>query len=378
MGWLHERRDIDPVQEDPATATWHIFGYQEAVAALSEHSALSSAVTSDAPRNSPLALYQRGNLSWMDPPEHGELRRLVSKVFTPQYVNGVRPMIETTVEECVDRIRKKAVMAFIDEFAAPIVSATIARMVGIPDSRQRLFRIWSRDLLALREVDSANRDVQLVARNTQLIEFYLHEYIRQRRRDPGEDLVSRLIAAEIDGRSLGDEEIAGLIALLMSTGQAATMALGNAVICLDQHPDAASRVRKEPELVGSAIDEVMRFRNQTTIVARRSTRPVSIGGHLIPPGRPVSIWLAAANHDPRMFPDPETFDPGRSPNRHLALGHGIHYCLGAALARLELEVALGRMLAECWEFTVDYGESRLLDPRAMFGANEISLQIRWR
>lgn len=378
MEWLRTRRDVDPVQEEPATGAWHIFGYPEAMDALADYSALSNAVTSQARPDSPMALYQNGNLTWLDPPRHGELRALVNKAFTPQYVAGLLPAIEAAVDEFFNPIRQKTTVAYIEEFASPLVSTVIARMVGIPDRRQQLFRIWSRDLLALIDGRSAGGDVQAVARNTQLIAFYLHEYIGERRREPGDDLVSRLIAAEVDGKSLNDDEIAGLVALLMSTGQAATVTLGNAVICFDQHLEAAARLRAEPALLGSAIDEVIRYRNQTTRVSRRSVRPVSIGGHLIPSGRPVSIWLAAANRDPRKFDDPDTFDPARSPNHHLALGHGIHYCLGASLARAEIETALGRLLAETRQFAVDYDQSRLLDPRAMFGAREISLQIQWR
>lgn len=378
MAWLRARRNAGAVQEEPGTGAWHIFGYGEAAAALADHSALSNAVTADPRPDSPMALYQSGNLTWMDPPEHGELRKLVSKVFTPQYVAGLRPAVEATVAEFLDRIRQNTTVAFVEEFASPIVSTVIARMVGIPDRRQRLFRTWSRDLLAMIDPGSANGSAQTVARNTQLIAFYLHEYIDERRREPGEDLVSMLIAANMDGRSLSDDEVAGLVALLMSTGQAATITLGNAVICLDQHPGALARLRAEPALLGSAIDEVMRYRNQTTLVARRTVRPADIGGVLIPAGRPVSIWLAAANRDERKFDDPDTFDVARSPNHHLALGHGIHYCLGAALARLEIEIALSRLLAETRQFAIDYGKSRLLDPRAMSGASEICLQVQWR
>lgn len=378
VAWLNARRDDDPVQEDPATGDWHVLGYEEAMAGLADHSSLSSAVVSDAQTDSPMALYRSGNLSWMDPPRHGQLRRLVSQVFTPRYVAGLRPMVAATVEGFLTRIRAKPELAYVDEYAASIVSTVIARMVGIPARRQRLFRIWSRDLLALLDARAAADGAQKVAANTQLIAFYLHEYIAERRREPGDDLTSRLIAAEVDGERLGDDEIAGLIALLMSTGQAATLTLGNAVICLDRHPGVADRLRAEPGLLGSVIDEVMRFRNQTTRVERRSVRAVTIGGRTIPPGRSVSIWLAAANRDPRKFADPDTFDPDRSPNQHLALGHGIHYCLGAGLARLEIEIALHRLVAQTREFIVDYARSRLLDPRSIFGAGEIVLKVRWR
>lgn len=378
VSWLHDRCDSGPVQEEPRTGGWHVFGHAEATNALADHAGLSSAPTATTPASSPFALYRSGNLSWMDAPRHGQLRGLVSRVFTPRYVAGLRPVIEATVEEFLDRVRARRTLAYVDEFASPIVSTVIARMVGIPAGRQRLFRDWSRDLLALAESAATDNGLRKVATNTQLIAFYLHEYIQQRRREPGDDLTSRLIGAEVDGLRLGDDEIAGLIALLMSTGQAATLTLGNAVICLDQHPGEADRLRAEPARLPSAIDEVMRYRNQTTRVARRTVREVTLGGRRIPPGRPVSIWLAAANRDRRRFADPDTFDPARSPNPHLALGYGVHFCLGAALARMEIETALARLLAETTDFAVDYAASRLLDPRVIFGANEIALRVGWR
>jgi cytochrome P450 len=376
VGWLRERCAQAPVQEDPRTGTWHVFGYQEALAALSDHAALSSAVVSRTPADSPMKLYATGNLSWLDPPQHGQLRRLVSQVFTARYVAGLRPMIESTVEEFLGRIRSRPEIAYVEEYAAPIVSTVIARMVGV--TRHQLFRKWARDLLTLIDTSATTNGVRQVATNTQLIAFYLHEFIEQRRKAPTDDLTSRLIGAQVEGERLDDDEIAGLIALLMSTGQAATLTLGNAAICFDQFPEAAQELRRDPTLIGGAIDEVMRFRNQTTRVSRRSVRDVEIGGLTIPAGRSVSIWLAAANFDERQFDDPGAFRITRSPSQHLALGHGIHYCLGGALARQEIEIALARLLAETREFTVDHSRSRLLDPRSIFGAGELSLRVHWR
>ncbi|CRK56741.1 putative cytochrome P450 hydroxylase [Alloactinosynnema sp. L-07] len=376
VAWLREMCDSGSIRHDP-NGDWHIFGYADVLDALSNHAAFSNAVVGPPPEDSPMNLYRTGNLSWMDPPRHRQLRALVNRVFTPRYVAGLEPMVIATVEEFLDKIRSADRIAYVEEYAAPVVSTVIARMVGIPPGGTRLFRQWSKDLMALADPETTNDGLQTVFTNTQVIGLYLREFIQKRRRDPRDDLTSGLIAAEVDGERLDDAEIAGLIAHLLATGQAATLTLVNAVICLDQHPAATARLRSDPTLLGTTVEEVMRFRNQTTRLTRRTVEDVSIGGHVIPAGQSVSIWLAAANRDPRAFPDPDTFDIERAPNPHLALGHGIHYCLGTSLARMEIGIALDRLLRETRHFSVDYATSRLLDPRQMFGANEISLRVDW-
>ncbi|MGH3730932.1 MAG: cytochrome P450, partial [Micromonosporaceae bacterium] len=160
-------------------------------------------------------------------------------------------------------------------------------------------------------------------------------------------------------------------------GQAATLTLVNAMICLDQHPDAMARLRGDLSLLGPAIEEVMRYRNQTTRVARHTLKEAVVGGYTIPAGQPVTVWLAAANRDRRVFEQPEVFRLDRAPNPHLALGHGIHFCLGAALARQEIDLAMLRMLEQTSQLSVDYAASRMLDPRLIFGAGELTMTAKW-
>lgn len=377
LSWLRHMRDRDPVQREPGGG-WHIFGYDEVRAVLSNHGAFSSAVVGPLPEDSAMRLYRNGNLTWMDPPRHRQLRGLVSRVFTPRYIADLEPMITATVDEFLTRIRGKDTVAFVDEYASPITSTVIARMMGVTEGGNRLFRQWSRDLMALADPATPKNGLRKVFTNTQVVSAYLHDQIRRRRADPGDDLLTALVMSEVDGERLGDDDIAGLVALLLATGQAATLTQVNAVICLDRHRDAMARLRSDPALLGDAIEEVMRYRNQTMRLDRKTVEDVVVGGHEIPAGQPVAVWLAAANFDGKAFPDPERFDIGRSPNPHLGLGHGIHYCLGTSLARLEIRIALERLLRHTEDFSVDYAESRLLDPRLMFGAHEIALRPRWR
>ncbi|MGH3761743.1 cytochrome P450 [Actinophytocola sp.] len=374
--WLRERCEHDPVQRDP-DGGWHVFGYQEVKEVLADHGSFSNAVVRPLPADSPMKLYRAGNLSWMDPPRHRQLRALVNQVFTARYVAGLEPMIRETVETFLGQIRGRPEVSYVEGFASPVVATVIARMLGIPGKGHRLFRQWSADLLALADPSVEQNGLQKVLTNTQLAEAYLHQFIGRRREHPADDLTSGLIASQVEGERLGDVEIAGLIALLMSTGQAATLTLVNAIIVLDAHRDALVALRARPELLEPAIEEIMRYRSQTTRVARKTTRDVVVAGHEIPAGRSVTVWFAAANRDPRVFAHPDTFDIERTPNPHIALGHGIHFCLGAPLARMELRIALRRLLETTVDFAVDRAGTRLLDPRLMFGASEAAVRFHW-
>jgi cytochrome P450 len=377
VSWLDARCAQAPVQRSPKQDGWHVFGYLEAMAVLADHAAFSSATAVELPPGSAFQLFRVGNLSWMDPPRQRELRGLVSRAFTPRYVAALAPMIEATVEEYLAAVRGRPRFEFVNDYASPIVSTVVARMMGVPAQGQELFRRWSADLLSLIDPHSTSNPLAKVTARARLMAAYLHEYVDRRRRSPRDDLASRLIQAEVDGERLSDDEIVGLIALLLSTGQAATLTLVNAVICLDQHPDAMARLRGDLGLLGPAIEEVMRYRNQTTRVTRLTVRDAAVGGHAIPAGQPVTVWLAAANRDPRAFARPGVFQMDRAPNPHLALGYGIHFCLGAALARQEIALALRRLLEQTSRLSVDYAASRLLDPRLIFGAGELTVSAQW-
>lgn len=377
VSWLDTRREQAPVQCSPKQDGWHVFGHAESMAVLGDHAAFSSEQPNTLPEGSAFQLFREGNLSWMDPPRHRQLRALVGRVFTPRYVAGLTPMVEETVEEYLAAVRGKPRFEYVNEYASPIVSTVVARMVGIPPKGQELFRQWSADLLELIDPRSGSNVLKRTAARARLMSAYLHEYLGRRRTDPKDDLAGALTQAEVDGERLGDDEVVGLIALLLSTGQAATLTLVNAMIVLDRQPDALARIRTDHSLLGPAMEEVMRYRNQTTRVARHTRTDVTVGGQLIPAGQPVTVWLAAANRDPRVFAGGDEFRMDRAPNPHLALGHGIHYCLGAALARLEIDVAMRRMLEETTHLSVDYDASRLLDPRLIFGAGALTIAATW-
>lgn len=377
LAWLDGLRDTAPVQRAPEGG-WHVFGHPEAMEVLGNPAAFSSELPHELPPGSAFQLFRAGNLSWMDPPRHRDLRGLVGKVFTPRYVARLTPMVTEVVKHYLAEVRGRPRFEFVDDYASPIVATVVAKMIGIPPSGQELFRNWSADLMALIDSGATGNALQRATERARLMSVYLHEYLARRRLRPGEDLVSALAQAEIDRQRLDDDEIVGLVALLLSTGQAATLTLVNAMICLDEHPHVADEVRGDPARLRPVVEEVMRFRNQTTRVVRHAREGAELAGERLGHQEQVTVWLAAANRDRRVFADPDRFDSDRASNPHLSLGHGIHFCLGAALARLEIDLALQQLLQAADHVSVDREASRMLDPRLIFGASVLEVEVTWR
>jgi cytochrome P450 len=206
---------------------------------------------------------------------------------------------------------------------------------------------------------------------------YLLRHIRGRRSSPADDLTSKLIAAEVDGQRLDDEEIVGFVGLLLLAGHITTMAtLGNTVLSFDEHPDAAAEVRADPTLLPGAIEEVLRLRTPFPRLARRATADAEVGGTVVPAGSIVVAWLTAANRDERVFAHPNQFDIHRRPNPHMTFGHGIHFCLGAPLARLEAKVALTVLLERYRSITVS-GDAPVVhrNPWVMVSVTSLPVEV---
>jgi cytochrome P450 len=252
-------------------------------------------------------------------------------------------------------------------------------MIGIPRSEYRLFGRWLKALWMLTTSTGNQNLVEMLASLTIDMDRVFHELIAERRRAPCDDLVTTLVSPQPDGRVFTDSEVAGLLALLVVTAEGgATQTLANTMICLDQFPEVRERLWDDPSLLGNAIEEIMRYRSQTARVSRRAVRDVEFGGHEIPAGSSVSVWLTSANRDERVFDRPDVFDIDRKDNQHLSFGKGIHFCLGAPLARLQVRVGLEHILREWVDFSIDYVNSQLLDPRIIPGARELALKVTWR
>jgi cytochrome P450 len=382
LSWLEASRAHGQVHFDDKQQCWHVLGHPEAGAVLSDPAVFSSDLTALQPDQDDLALFQRGNFVRMDPPQHRKLRTLVSQAFTPRVVADLEPRIAELTNELLDQAGER--FDLIDALAYPLPVIVIAELLGIPTSDRSLFRRWA-DALFNQEVDPdrslrdvSEQAVTAVAPTMREMNAYFLDYIRSRRASPGSDLTSKLVQAEVDGERLTDEEIVGFLGLLLLAGHITTTAtLGNSLVSFRDAPDAAAEVRADPALLPAAIEEVLRVRTPFPRLARITTAETEVAGVRIPAGQVVLPWLTAANRDERVFREPHRFDIHRQPNPHLAFGHGIHFCLGAPLARLEARVAL-RLLLERYR-DVEVARDEQVDyrnPWTMVAVTRLPMEVR--
>lgn len=335
--WYERMRRSEPVHRHPERGTWQVFLYDDVQRVLSDHSAFSSRMGGGSHAIG-------SSLIGQDPPLHTRLRALVTQAFTPKAVARMQPRIEDIVRGLLDRALPRGEMDLVADFAYPLPATVIAELLGIPAEDQHRFKAWSDAVVAGGQGDggAGYRQAQ------QEMAVYFREVVGRRLREPGEDLISGLLAAEVDGRRLDPMELFGFCVLLLVAGhETTTNLLGNAVLCFDEHPEVAERLRAEPGLLPAAVEEVLRYRSPVQVMFRTAAADVRLGGQDLQAGDRVAAWIGSANRDERQFPDAGRFEASRTPNRHLAFGHGIHFCLGAPLARLEARVALGALLQRC-------------------------------
>lgn len=288
----------------------------------------------------------------LDPPDHGKLRKLVSHAFTPKIVAGLEPRISALTHELLDEVADRDRFELVTDLAYPLPVIVIAELLGVPSSDRPLFRKWvdqlfdNQDQFSLLDQDEEQRALlEKRMAQAQVMLDYLRAHADERRRQPREDLLTQLVQAEVDGERLTDPEVANFANLLLTAGHiTTTMLLGNTVLCLDTHPEQAARVRADRSTVPGAIEESLRLLTPFAATFRLTTTEVEIAGQRIPADEVIAVRLAAANRDRRQFADPDVFDPTRDPNPHLGFGRGIHFCLGAPLARLEGRIALNILL----------------------------------
>lgn len=285
-------------------------------------------------------------LSMTDPPEHTRLRRLVVRSFTPRVLDALRPSIEELVAELLDAVARRPVFDFVEDFAYPLPAIVIARLLGAPDDARDEFMRWSKDIVDF--VGTGHADTERALRNeTTLREFraFLEPVIRERRANPRDDLMSILASTGEDGDRLTDDELVSTCIVLLFAGHETTAnLLGNGLLALLRHPVQLDRLRRDPALVQSAVEELLRYDSPVQRNRRIALTDVDIRGATIRRGDPVMVFMGSANRDPEKFNDPDGLDVGRAPNPHQAFGHGIHFCVGAALSRLEAPIALLALL----------------------------------
>jgi len=366
LDWLRAMRDAEPVWRDPATGVWHAFRYADVAAILADHRVFGSDFAQVHPEQRELT---EGNILAMDPPRHHRLRGLVSQAFTPRAIAELEPRIASLTAELLDQTGDRTELDLVADLAYPLPVIVIAEMLGVPAADRGQFKVWADALMSQGDVDPNDRAAMERAMvDLRRFHDYLRGHLAERREEPRADLLSRLVTAELDGQRLDDGEIVGFATILLLAGHITTTALlGNTLLCLDEHPEVADALRADPAAIPTAIEEVLRYRSPFSQTTRVTYEEVTLCGRVVPAKQMLQVWLLSANHDEREFERPDDFVMDRHPNPHVGFGKGIHFCIGAPLARLESRIALGVMLDRYASLRVD--RSRPLEPYADPGIN---------
>lgn len=289
-------------------------------------------------------LYDVTNLFilFMDPPDHSRLRGLVAQAFSAKMVEATRPKIQTAVDALLERVAPSGEMDIIADLANPLPGIVIAEMLGVPKEDQPRFKRWANDYARFLGTLGDHQELRDAA-NRAVIELsdYIREIAARRRSEPRDDLITALVQAEEQGERLTHDELVATCFLLLFAGnETTTNLIGNGILTLLRRPDALRDLREQPTLLRTAIEEFLRWESPVQFTDRAVTEDIEIGGQRILAGQSVRTILGAANRDPAQFDHPETLDLGRRPNRHIGFAHGIHFCLGAPLARAEGQIAI--------------------------------------
>jgi cytochrome P450 PksS len=278
-----------------------------------------------------------------DPPDHTRLRNLVVKAFAPRLIAQQRERIQALADSLIDAVLPRGEMDLIDDYAFPLPITVIAELLGVPAADRDRFRAWSGAVVTDRTAPGALEALMVAG---QAFVTYLRDLFEERRRTPRPDLVTALVEAEEAGDRLDEAELISTVFLLLVAGHETTVNLiGNGMLALLTHPEELRRLRDDPALLAPAVEELLRFDGPVeTSTLRFASEPVEVAGVTIPRGATVMVVLSSANRDAAHFADADRLVLERSDNDHLAFGHGIHYCLGASLARLEGQIAIGTLL----------------------------------
>jgi cytochrome P450 len=337
LEWYRQMRQTNPVAYDPRFNGWNVFRYDDALYVLT-----NPAIFSSEPQQ-PWQPHLPSLLS-IDPPRHRHLRNIVSQAFTPRVVAQLEPRITEITNRLLDAVIPNGEMDVIKDLAYPLPITIIAELLGVPAEDRAMFRDWSSNLVS---VPSNPSDVKRLQQAAEGFNTYFTQKLEERRNYSRDDLMSRLVVVEVDGQYLSKEELLDFCRLLLIAGHETTANLiGNAAAWFHEYPAVVEELRNNPSLMPSALEEILRC-YPSVIGAARATRAsidTILRGQHIGQREIVHVLIGSANYDEEQFPNPERFDIRREPNRHLSFGYGIHFCLGAPLARLEAKIALNLVL----------------------------------
>ncbi|MEU0497505.1 cytochrome P450 [Mycobacterium sp. NPDC006124] len=368
-------RDSAPVYRAEESNTWVLSRHADVQAAALDHGTYSSVDgIFPTPPGSDFIGSFLPMMIVMDPPRHDQLRALVSRAFTPRRVAGLHDAITQMAAELFERLDEGSGRAdFVTDFAAILPAAVIADLLGVPATDRDQFRLWSSQLVQVDVTHGQTADAVAAAGS---IYAYFTAFLADRRQRPREDLMSALVNATVDGVGLTDEEVLGFCALLLVAGyETTTNLLGNSAVVLAQHPQTRRRLGADRTLLGRAVEELLRYDSPAQGLSRTLTRDATLHDTTMRKGEKVLLLFGSANRDERAFPDPDVFNVDRTSEHQVAFGRGIHFCLGAALARMEARIALDALLDKVPAWEVDLDNARRLRSGPIRGFT--SLPITW-
>ncbi len=365
--WLREMRDTQPIVWDEEIKSWLLFRYEDIAHVQSDYHTFSSGPLEG----------RGGNLFEQDPPLHRQMRSLITQAFSAKMIAGMTLQIESIVRELLTPAILQDSFDWVTTLADPLPVMVMARVLGVPGEEWPQFKTWT-DMI----INQPGEQAQPVQR---FAHFFAREMFKRRKR-PGADLLSQLMSAEIEGERLAYDDLHTFCRMLFVAGSATTSRLlGNAMMCFIENPQEWERLRQQPELLSCAVEEILRYMsphvpcpNSSVInLGRRAQKDVLFYGQLVRQGEQIHMSRLSANFDERHFSHPERFDIGRSPNHHQSFGHGIHYCVGAQLARLEISITLKYILQTLQKFQVTPGARVQQEPNMLvFGIQNLPLTFQ--
>jgi cytochrome P450 len=370
--WSNQMRRSQPVLYDEEHGAWLVFRYSDTARVRSDYATFTS---EHMVNEGQYGSASNTTIASMDPPRHTQMRSLVTQAFSARAIAQMAPRIECIVNELLDRVQPAGTMDWVADIAHPLPVMVVAEMLGLPREEWPSYRAWTEEI-----VHSGPGRMQAYM---QFAGVFMRA-VEERRRQLRQDVLSLLMAAEVDGQRLSLEEMRAFFIIIFVAGVITTTSmLGNAILCLDQHPEEFERLRSNPELLPSAIEEILRYMPPVRVGAndvldgRRAKTDVCLSGQLIRKGERIVLNSLPANFDPAQFPDPDRFDIARTPNRHLSFGHGVHFCLGAPLARLELKAAIGLMLERLPGFRLHRDEPfEMVESSHIFGVRRLPVTFQ--
>lgn len=350
--WLRGKQPEQIIKHDENLGLWHVYGYQETVQILSDPVTFSSDSSYLLPDAGDKSEYAEGDLLQMAEPEHGNLRKQVGHVFSPKAVADLESRISKLANELLDGLTGQDQIDLVGDFADPLSGTLFCELLGIPTDDRELFKLIQQSIDSPVQLSTLDQDgeqesyLEAQLAHLQPLRDRLKEHIIECRKQPREDLLSLLTQLEkVDGSRLNDNEALNFAIIMLGAGHlTSTVLIGNTALLLDEFPNQAAQVRENRSLVPTVIDESLRFLTPAAATYRATTTEVDIAGQRVPKDQMLQVWFAAANRDERQFANPEVFDPARDPNPHLGFGRGIHYCIGAHMARMEGRIVFNILL----------------------------------